>query len=66
MTESKPASKRGKGGGSLLVAQFLLGLLIYVALTLYPIRPKISLVVIYFLVLGILYFSWKGLKGLWK
>jgi L-asparagine transporter-like permease len=58
--------KKGKGVLNLLIVQFLLGLLIYVALTFYPTEPKITLIVIYILVLGILYFSWKGLKELWK
>lgn len=59
-------SKKGKGVGNLLFAQLLLGLLIYVAMTVYPIDPKVALVLIYILVVGILYFSWRGLKGLWE
>lgn len=59
-------SKKGKWAGDLLIAQLLLGVLIYVVVTLYPTHPKTALVAIYFLLLGILYFSWKGLKKLWK
>lgn len=59
-------SKKGKGVGSLLIAQLLLGVLLYIAVTVYPIDPKIALVLIYILILGILYFSWRGLKRLWK
>jgi L-asparagine transporter-like permease len=62
----KESKKKGKGVMNLLVVQFLLGVLIYVALTYYPTEPKITLTVIYILVLGILYFSWKGLKELWR
>lgn len=61
-----PESKKRSGVGNLLVAQLLLGLLIYAALTFYPTRPRMTLVAIYLLILGILYFSWKGLKGLWR
>ena len=59
-------SKKGKGVGSLLIAQLLLGVLIYVAVTIYPIDTKIALILIYLLILGILYFSLRGLKRLWK
>ncbi|HZR45307.1 MAG TPA: hypothetical protein VFA47_01290 [Candidatus Manganitrophaceae bacterium] len=59
-------SKKGKGVGSLLIAQLLLGVLIYIAVTVYPIDPKIALILIYILILGILYFSWRGLKRLWR
>ncbi|MFY9269361.1 MAG: hypothetical protein WAO55_06395 [Candidatus Manganitrophaceae bacterium] len=59
-------SEKGKGAGNLLVAQFLLGLLIYIVYSIYPTQPKPALVAIYLLLLGILFFSWKGLKGLWK
>lgn len=59
-------SKKRKGAGSILIAQLLLGILIYVVFSVYPTEPKVALVVIYLLLLGILYFAWKGLKGLWK
>lgn len=59
-------SKKGKGVGNLLIAQLLLGILIYVAATVYPIDSKVALVLIYVLIVGILYFTWKGLKGLWQ
>lgn len=60
-------SNKGKGaGGNILIAQLLLGILIYVVFSVYPTQPKAALVIIYILLLGILYFSWRGLKGLWK
>lgn len=59
-------SKKGKGAWNILIAQLLLGILIYVVFAVYPTQPKPALVAIYFLLLGILYFSWKGLRGLWK
>ncbi len=58
-------SKKGKGVGNLLFAQLLLGVLIYVAVTVYPIDSKVALILIYILILGILYFSLRGLKKLW-
>ena len=57
--------KKRSGVGNLLVAQLLLGVLVYVALIFYPTEPRMTMVVIYLLIMGILYFSWKGLKGLW-
>lgn len=60
-----PETKRRSGVGSLLLAQLLLGVLVYVALIFYPSEPRLTLLIIYLLILGILYFSWKGLKGLW-
>ncbi len=59
-------SNKGKWSGDILIAQLLLGILIYVVFSLYPTQPKLALVVIYLLLLGIFYFSWKGLKKLWK
>lgn len=59
-------SKTGKGVGNILVAQLLLGILIFVAVTVYPSDPKVALTIIYILILGIMFFSWKGLKGLWR
>lgn len=59
-------SKKGKGAGNIIIAQLLLGILIYIVFAVYPTQPKPALVAIYLLLLGILYFSWKGLKGLWK
>jgi len=57
---------RGGGAGYILVAQLLLGAIVVVARVAYPSAPRASLVVIYVLFLGILYFSLKGLKALWK
>lgn len=59
-------SNKGKWSGDILVAQLLLGILIYVVFSLYPTQPKIALTVIYILLLGIFFFSWRGLKKLWK
>ncbi len=59
-------SKKGKGAGNILIAQLLLGILIYVVFVVYPTQPTPALIAIYVLLLGILFFSWKGLKGLWK
>ncbi len=58
--------EKGSGGGYILVAQLLLGLVIVVARAYYPMSPKAALVVIYVLFIGILWFSLKGLKALWK
>ena len=58
--------KKGKGVFHLLIVQFLLGVLIYIAITFYPTEPKMTLGIIYILILGILYFSWRGLKELWR
>ncbi|MBI3802162.1 MAG: hypothetical protein HY282_00165 [Nitrospirae bacterium] len=60
------ANKRIGPGKNILIAQLLLGLLIYVVFSVYPTEPKTALVIIYILLLGIFYFSWRGLKGLWK
>lgn len=59
-------SNKGKWSGDILIAQLLLGILIYVVFSLYPTQPKIALIVVYILLLGIFYFSWRGLKKLWK
>lgn len=59
-------SNKGKWSGDILIAQLLLGILIYVVFSLYPTQPKIALIIIYILLLGIFYFSWRGLKKLWK
>jgi ABC-type nickel/cobalt efflux system permease component RcnA len=58
--------KKGKGVLHLLIVQFLLGVLIYVAITFYPTEPKMTLIVIYILILAILFFSWRGLRSLWQ
>jgi len=50
----------------ILVAQMLLGGVIFVALVVYPNSQKTALVIIYLLFCGILYFSLQGLKRLWK
>jgi hypothetical protein len=59
-------SNKGKWSGDILIAQLLLGILIFIVFSLYPTQPKVALVVIYLLLLGIFYFSWRGLKKLWK
>ncbi|MCG3111620.1 MAG: hypothetical protein LLH30_14830 [Candidatus Manganitrophus sp. SA1] len=59
-------SNKGKWSGDILIAQLLLGILIYVVFSLYPTQPKIALIIIYVLLLGIFFFSWRGLKKLWK
>lgn len=59
-------SNKGKWSGDILIAQLLLGILIYVVFSLYPTQPKIALIIIYILLLGIFFFSWRGLKKLWK
>jgi hypothetical protein len=58
--------QKGSGAGYILVAQLLLGLVIVVARAYYPTSPRAALVAIYLLFLGILWFSLKGLKALWK
>ena len=50
----------------ILVAQALLGGVIFVAIVVYPKSEKTALVIIYLLFCGILYFSLQGLKRLWK
>lgn len=59
-------SNKGKWSGDILIAQLLLGILIYVVFSFYPTQPKIALIIIYVLLLGIFFFSWRGLKKLWK
>lgn len=59
-------SNKGKWSGDILIAQLLLGILIYVVFSLYPTQPKFALIIIYVLLLGIFFFSWRGLKKLWK
>ncbi|NKE70038.1 hypothetical protein [Candidatus Manganitrophus noduliformans] len=59
-------SNKGKWSGDILIAQLLLGILIYVVFSLYPTQPKIALIIVYVLLLGIFFFSWRGLKKLWK
>lgn len=59
-------SNKGKWSGDILIAQLLLGILIYVVFSLYPTQPKIALIIVYILLLGIFFFSWRGLKKLWK
>jgi hypothetical protein len=59
-------SYRGSFAWPILVAQLLLGGIIYTAVAVYPGYPKAALVIIYLLFCGILYFTVKGLKALWK
>jgi len=59
-------SKKNGFAWPILVAQLLLGGIIFVALVFYPQSPKAALVVIYILLCGVLYFSLQGLKRLWK
>ncbi len=59
-------SKSGGFPWHILVAQLLLGGVIFVALVVYPKSQKTALVIIYILFCGILYFSLQGLKRLWK
>jgi len=56
----------GEFAWHILVAQLLLGGVIFVALVIYPRSQKTALVIIYLFFCGILYFSLQGLKRLWK
>jgi hypothetical protein len=60
------AKYRGNFAWPILVAQLLLGGIIYTAVAVYPQSPKMALGIIYVLFCGLLYFTIKGLKALWK
>jgi len=59
-------AQAGRFAWHILVAQLLLGGVIFVAIVIYPESQKTALVIIYLLFCGILYFSLQGLKRLWK
>lgn len=54
-----------KGFGDLLVGQFLLAVLLYVAVAFYETAKTLTMVLSFLLLCGIIYFSWKGFKSLW-
>jgi hypothetical protein len=61
MSEPKQAS----GVGWLLLTQGLLGVLIYVALSIYPRSRSIAMALGLFIVIGMFYSGWRGIKTIW-
>ncbi|MFQ5781047.1 MAG: hypothetical protein ACE5J1_00505 [Nitrospiria bacterium] len=59
------AKEKGSGVANLLISQVLLVVLVYVAVTFYEAEPRVTQVVVFILVIGIMYFAWKGIKSLW-
>ncbi len=59
-------TKGGIGAGWLLMTQLLLGVIIYLAIAVYPSSPTGALVLIFFICVGMLYCAWRGLKGIWN
>jgi len=57
--------KEGKGFGDLLIGQFLIAVLIYVAVAFYESAPQLTLTLSGLLLIAVLYFSLKGIKQLW-
>ncbi len=56
---------RAKGLSDLLIGQFLLAVLLYFSVAFYESSRNMTLVVTLMLLLGVLYFSWKGMRVLW-
>lgn len=56
---------RAKGMSDLLISQFLLAVLLYFSVAFYESSRNVTLVVSFFLLLGVLYFAWKGMRVLW-
>ncbi len=59
-------TKNSIGAGWLLMTQALLGVVIYLALAVYPTSHSVGLVLIFFTCVGMLYCAWRGLKGIWN
>lgn len=57
--------KEGRGFIDLLIGQFLLAVLLYVAVAFYETSREATMGVAFFLMLGVLYFSYKGMRSLW-
>ena len=57
--------ERGKGMSDLLIGQFLLAVLLYFSVAFYESNRTVTLVVTFLLLVGVLYFSWKGMRVLW-
>ncbi|MFQ5542985.1 MAG: hypothetical protein ACE5FY_01385 [Nitrospiria bacterium] len=57
--------KEGKGFIDLLIGQFLLAVLLYVAVAFYEKSREATMVVSFFLIIGVLYYSFRGMKSLW-
>lgn len=64
MNKSKKR-KRAKGMSDLLIGQFLLAVLLYFSVAFYESSRNMTLVVSLLLLLGVFYFSWKGMRVLW-
>ena len=58
--------KSDMGSRWLLWTQGLLAVLIYVALSIYPRSRSIALALAFFIVIGIVYTGWQGMKDIWK
>lgn len=56
---------RVKGMSDLLIGQFLLAVLLYFSVAFYESSRNMTLGVSFFLLVGVLYFSWKGMRVLW-
>ncbi|MFQ5587497.1 MAG: hypothetical protein ACE5F7_01540 [Nitrospiria bacterium] len=57
--------ERGRRFGDLLIAQVLLVVLLYFSVTFFESSRGVALVGTFVLLVGVLYFSWRGMKGLW-
>ncbi len=57
--------KQGNGVGWLLFTQGLLVVLIYIGLSIYPRSRSIALALSLFIVIGMLYSGWRGIKSIW-
>ncbi|GEM_PF-2395781 len=64
MNRSKKRA-RAKGMSDLLIGQFLLAVLLYFSVAFYESSRTMTLVVTLLLLVGVLYFSWKGMRVLW-
>lgn len=56
---------RAKGMTDLLISQFFLAVLLYFSVAFYESSRDMTLVVSFFLLVGMLYFGWKGMRALW-
>ncbi|MFQ5597932.1 MAG: hypothetical protein ACE5GK_07765 [Nitrospiria bacterium] len=58
--------KEGKGLTDLLIGQFLIAVLFYVAVAFYTSSPQATLVISSLLLIAIFYYSWRGMRQLWS
>lgn len=57
--------ERGRRFGDLLIGQCLLVVLLYFSVTFHDAARELTLVVTFMLLGGVLFFSWRGMKGIW-